>query len=301
MLTFRPASFRGSATPVDTAIAGWSGTRSVFSGARPRLDSIDLLRGLVMVVMALDHTRDFFGASGMNPRDVADPALFLTRWITHYCAPIFIFLAGVSAYLYGSARAQHRRGEPLSAHARLLADRDRVHGRALRLDVQSRPRLFRRPGDLGDRRLDGRAGRARLSAALGDRRRRPRHDRRAQPARRHPRRAASAPAGWMWNFLHQPGLLQSGRRPKLFVLYPLIPWVGVMAAGYALGPVFQLDPPTRRRLLFSDWRRRHRGFVVLRATNLYGDPAAWSCTERLARHACCRSSTARSIRRRCSI
>src|SRR5215510_9529343 len=70
--------------------------------ARPRLDSIDLLRGLIMVLMTLDHTRDFFGPSGMHPRDVTDPALFMTRWVTHFCAPLFIFLSGISAWLYGS-------------------------------------------------------------------------------------------------------------------------------------------------------------------------------------------------------
>src|SRR5262245_49594278 len=69
--------------------------------ARVRLDSVDLVRGLVMIVMVLDHTRDFFGAGGLNPRDVNDAALFLTRWITHFCAPVFVLLAGVSAFLYG--------------------------------------------------------------------------------------------------------------------------------------------------------------------------------------------------------
>ena len=79
--------------------------------AQKRLQSIDLLRGLAIVLMALDHTRDFFGASGANPRDITDPAVFLTRWVTHFCAPTFIFLAGASAYLYG----RHKRSAgPLS-------------------------------------------------------------------------------------------------------------------------------------------------------------------------------------------
>jgi uncharacterized membrane protein len=83
-------------------------------------------------------------------------------------------------------------------------------------------------------------------------------------------------AGWLWHVLHQPAVLPLGPQTKLFPLYSLIPWAGVMAAGYALGPVFQLDPPSRRRFLLAAGSAVIAGFIILRATNLYGDPAAWS-------------------------
>jgi len=74
-----------------------------------RLPSIDFLRGLAMIIMALDHVRLYFGSgnwySDPTNLETTTPALFFTRWITHFCAPIFVFLAGTSAFLYGSKQS----------------------------------------------------------------------------------------------------------------------------------------------------------------------------------------------------
>jgi uncharacterized membrane protein len=80
---------------------------------------------------------------------------------------------------------------------------------------------------------------------------------------------------WLWHVLHQPALLASGTELSVFALYVVIPWVGVMAAGYALGPVMLLEPVARRRWLTGLGAVVTLGFVLLRASNLYGDPAPW--------------------------
>jgi uncharacterized membrane protein len=242
---------------------------------RSRLDSIDLLRGLVMILMALDHTRDFFSASGMNPRDVADPALFLTRWITHYCAPIFIFLAGVSAYLYGT------RGRSTGEVSRFLLTRGfwlivieftlvRLGWSfSLNLDffvaqviwvigaamVVLAGLVFLPRWAIAAIALTMIVGHNLLDGVRAEQ---------------------LGAAGWLWNILHQPAVLQLGPHTRLLALYSLVPWMGVMAAGYALGPVFKLNPLSRRRFLLWTGIAIVAGFIGLRSINLYGDPAAWS-------------------------
>ncbi|HZM36932.1 MAG TPA: heparan-alpha-glucosaminide N-acetyltransferase domain-containing protein [Burkholderiales bacterium] len=260
-----------------TAPLGGAALRAATSPAlaRMRLDSIDLLRGVVMALMVLDHTRDFVGASSLNPRDVSEPVLFLTRWITHFCAPVFVLLAGVSAFLYGS-RGRNTRELSAFLFTRglwlVLLEMTVVR---LGWTFSLRPEflLFQVIWAIG-------ASMVVLSALV-----------------RLPRRAILAiglamvlghnaldgiraeQVGWAWHFLHQPELLRPAEGLQIFALYPLIPWAGVMALGYALGPVMLLALDARRRRLLALGAATTLGFVVLRLTNLYGDPALWAAQD----------------------
>jgi uncharacterized membrane protein len=255
-------------------------TRSVPAPLRrTRLDALDVVRGLVMVIMALDHARDYFHADALlyDPTDLTrtTPVLFLTRWITHLCAPAFVLLAGMGGYLYGA------RGRSRAEVSRFLLTRGLwlvvVELTLVRfalffnLDysmvflqviwaigwsmvvlaglVFVPPRLvlaFAVVMIAGHNLLDG-LGPAPFSSidkgptslSIGD---------------------------WIWSVLHV-------ANPP--VIYPLIPWIGVMALGYALGPITRLEPLRRRGIFLRLGLGLTAGFIVLRAINGYGDPVPW--------------------------
>jgi len=237
---------------------------------RPRVDAVDLLRGLVMVVMTLDHVRDFFGAATMNPRDVTEPAMFVTRWVTHFCAPVFVFLAGTSAFLYG------QRG---GAGGRFLWTRGLwlivVEVTVVRwgwtFDLVPRFVPLQVIWALGGSmivlaalvRLPRAAiGALGLAMILG-------HN-----LLDGIRAEALGPLASLWRIVHAPGPLHPAL-PGVFVGYPLVPWVGVMATGYWFGAVVASAPGERRRITTLLGIGLTVGFVLLRGINGYGDPTPW--------------------------
>ncbi len=241
---------------------------------RGRIASIDILRGLVIALMALDHTRDFFTSEDFNPRDVTEPALFLTRWVTHLCAPTFVFLAGLSAFLYG-------RGKPAGELRRFLLTRG-AWLILIEFTLVSFAWTFelRYPVDLFAGviwvigasmiclagltylplvAIGGVGGVLIVGHNLFD------------GVQAEDFGGASA----LWRLLHDPSSIALGGGNRVYALYSLIPWAGVMAAGYVAGPIMSLEPDARRRLLFRIGAGVTLSFVLLRLTNAYGDPAPW--------------------------
>ena len=252
-----------------------SGSYRVPRAARPpirgRLDHVDLLRGLVMVIMVLDHVRAYFTEARFDPTDLTrtDLALFGTRWITHYCAPVFVFLAGASAWIAGTRRA---RGEL----SRFLVSRG-VWLVALELTVITFAWYYTTQMALGlvaqviwviGASMIVLAGLVHLPraavAAFG-----------AALVLGHNLFDGVAPERFgaletVWRVWHVSGKLET---LPVLLLYPLVPWVGVMALGYAAGPaVFARDERADRRLALAGLALT-AAFVLLRAADVYGDPS----------------------------
>jgi uncharacterized membrane protein len=251
-----------------------------------RIASIDIVRGAVMVLMAIDHVRVFAGVPAGGPT----PGVFFTRWVTHFCAPAFIFLAGTAAFLYGQkvrdrgqlARFLLTRGAWLVileltvlrfawtfnfdyAHY-ALAGVIWVIGWCMILMAAIVYLPVVAIGTLGVAIIalhnitDAFA--VPLARALG-----------------------ASSVSWFWQLLYFAGSISLGGGedgPQLAVLYSIVPWIGVMAAGFAFGRVMVLDADRRRRMCLTLGAGAIGLFLVLRGLNLYGDPRPWGDAARQA-------------------
>jgi uncharacterized membrane protein len=239
------------------------------SPSSTRIAAIDLIRGAVMVLMAIDHVRVYSGL----PAGGAEPGMFFTRWVTHFCAPAFVFLAGTSAFLYGRthrdlSRFLLTRGAWLVLleltvirvawtfnldFGSLLAGVIWVIGWCMILMAG----LVRLPvATVGAIGLVVIAAHNVIPIPGGD--------------------GVSA----LWKILYvgfYAGPIQFGEGgPSLVVLYSIVPWIGVMAAGYAFGSILTMEPARRNRVCLAVGLGATALFLLLRGFNLYGDPRPWS-------------------------
>jgi len=248
----------------------------VSGGAVPeradRNEAIDWLRGVVMILMALDHARAFLG----TPVDLetAPLGLYLTRWITHFCAPVFVLLAGMAAWLHG------RRLGSTAALSRYLLTRG-LWLVVLELTVVRFAWTFSLRPDSAFLQviwaigaamvgLAGlvwlpRAGIAAVAVVLVA----------GHNLLQGIDGADVGPLRWLWLLLLEPGPLAPVEGTRVFVAYPLLPWLGVIALGYVLGPWMLVPRPERRRRLALAGVATTLGFVGLRALDVYGDPESW--------------------------
>lgn len=238
----------------------------------PRIQSIDILRGIIMVIMALDHTRDFVAITSFQPEDISQttPAWFFTRWITHFCAPTFVFLAGMSAFLYGQKVSKAELRKFLITRGLWLIF---IELTVVRFGITFGfgfwilqviwvigwsmiilalftylPRTvmiaFTAIALLGHNLLD----------------------------------AVHFDSIW-WSLFHEQKFTPFGP-VFLGIIYPLFPWPAIMMLGYLLGEIFLLQPGERKKKLVVIGAATIVFFILLRFINVYGDSNTWAPSDR---------------------
>ncbi len=239
---------------------------------RVRLESIDVVRGVIMIIMALDHVRDYFSSTGFNPTDPAQTTipLFFTRWITHFCAPVFFLLTGTGAYLSLRKKSKRELSRFLFTRGLWLIFLEvgayRCFGWQFNFDYHVTMLVVL--WALGWAMIV-------LSVLV------------YLPTwavttfgvvmiATHNLLDSVQSSNPLWSILHSPDFVLRTPQHIIFVPYVLIPWVGVTAVGYGLGQVFRSAPDRRRTFLLRLGIFLTAAFVVIRGINVYGDPLPWS-------------------------
>jgi uncharacterized membrane protein len=240
--------------------------------AQVRLTSVDLLRGAVMVLMAIDHVRVYAGVPPGGP----EPDVFFTRWVTHFCAPIFVFLAGASAFLAARSPGELSRLFVVRGLWLVLLELTLIHLAWTFNPALSREQMAGVIWAIGwcmvlmaaIARLP-----VRVVGALGV----------AIIAGHHlipgPSGDSVSPLLSILYYGMARGPIDLGNGWSLSVLYSIVPWIGVMAAGFAFGPVLRFEPARRDRVCLAVGLGAIAAFIVLRAFNLYGDPNSFEAGE----------------------
>ena len=245
-----------------------------------RITSIDLLRGLVMIIMALDHVRMYFalGTWYAEPTNLGTttPLLFFTRWITHFCAPVFVFLTGTSAFLYGlsKTRTSHLSWYLFTRGLWLIIAELTIVNFAWTFDTTFSFRILQVIWAIGASlvilsvlvflpiKLIFAIG---MILVFG-------HNL-LDPITVN----GTSSSNLLWYALHQPNAFRLGDN-TVSLFYPILPWLGVMALGYVFGTFYAKDFDEKRR---SRWLGliglgAVALFLALRGSNLYGEPDSWS-------------------------
>nr|WP_321233561.1 heparan-alpha-glucosaminide N-acetyltransferase domain-containing protein [uncultured Psychroserpens sp.] len=247
-----------------------------------RIESIDILRGLVMVIMALDHVRDYsnLGYLYTDPTnmDTTSPALFFTRWITHFCAPVFVFLAGTSAFLYGSKKSSKKELATFlfTRGLWLIFIELTVVNFAWTFDIGLGLHIFQVIWAIGICMVFMAALiylNKKILLALG-----------LLILFAHNlldgiTMQGNDPLSILWYYIHQQGFaVFNNGESMLFLPYPFVPWLGIMILGYCFGHFYQngFDVKVRKKWLLYFGLAAIVLFIGIRFINIYGNLTPWS-------------------------